>query len=98
MKSQDAYGKPGGMEYVRAPVESEAKWQRHVMAALWTILALAFAIGTVLFYAETQGWFQPAPAHASSASLLARRALIFNSMPGPERLTKPIIAKISTRK
>ena len=65
MKSQDAFGKPGGMEYVRAPVESKAKWQKHVMAALWISLALVLAIGAVLVYAETQGWFQSAPAPAT---------------------------------
>lgn len=61
MKSHDAFGKPDGMEYVRDPEESEAKWQKHVMAALWIILALVFVISTVLFYGEAQGWFQPAP-------------------------------------
>jgi len=62
MKSLHAFGKPGGMEYVRDPVESEAKWQKHVMTALWISLTLVFAIGTVLVFAEAHGWLDSSPA------------------------------------
>jgi|HubBroStandDraft_2_1064218.scaffolds.fasta_scaffold2593904_1 hypothetical protein len=62
MRSLHAFGKPGGMEYVRGPVESEAKWQKRVMTALWISLALVLATGTALVFAEAHGWFDSAPA------------------------------------
>lgn len=62
MRNLHAFGKPGGMEYVRGPVGSEAKWQRHVMTALWVSLALVFATGTALVFGEAHGWFDSSAA------------------------------------
>ena len=41
--------------------QSEAKWQKHVMVALWVVLALLLVIGLGYFYAKSHGFFQSSP-------------------------------------
>jgi hypothetical protein len=40
---------------------SEAKWQKHVMAALWVAFALLIVIGAGFVYAKAHGLFQSSP-------------------------------------
>jgi hypothetical protein len=56
MKSQDL-----PIQYADEPPESEAKWQKHVMVALWISLALMIALSIALVLAEGHGLFHSAP-------------------------------------
>jgi hypothetical protein len=43
------------------PAESEAKWQKHVVAALWVFLALLIVLCVALVYGKANGLFHPMP-------------------------------------
>ena len=49
--------KPVRAEDVHDPTESEARWQKHVVVALWVCLALLIALSNALVYAKTHGLF-----------------------------------------
>lgn len=40
---------------------AEVKWQKHVMAFLWILLALFIVVGAALLYADGHGLFQTVP-------------------------------------
>ena len=40
------------------PVESEDKWQKHVMVVLWLVVALVIALSVAWVYADYHGWFR----------------------------------------
>ncbi len=56
-------GKPARMEYVREPPENEAKWQKHVVVALWVALVLLITLSTTLMFAKAHGLFESSPGH-----------------------------------
>jgi hypothetical protein len=43
-------------------VDREAKWQKHVVVALWVCLAVFALLCITLLYAKTHGWFHATPA------------------------------------
>ena len=55
------------IEHADHPAESEAKWQKHVMAALWIAFALMITISLALVCVRINGSFQPAHDRPPSA-------------------------------
>jgi hypothetical protein len=49
------------IRYTDDPAESEAKHERHIMAALWISLALLLALSLALVLAEGNGLFESSP-------------------------------------
>jgi hypothetical protein len=47
------------------PVESEAKWQKHVVVLLWVALGVVLVLGSALLYAKGHGLFESVPAHGT---------------------------------
>jgi hypothetical protein len=37
--------------------ESEAKWQKHVIVALWVVIGVLVAVAAALMWAAANGWF-----------------------------------------
>ena len=54
-------------QHVLVEGESEARWQKHVMAALWVCIALLVALAVGLVYAKAYGLFQPGAGSAAPA-------------------------------
>jgi hypothetical protein len=50
-------GKPPSMGYAHDPADSEAKWQKHVIAGLWIFILLLIVLSGALAYAKTHGLF-----------------------------------------
>ena len=40
---------------------SEAKWEKHVLVALWIVIVLLIAVASALVYAEAHGLFDSSP-------------------------------------
>ena len=49
------------IQYTDDPAESEVKWQKHVMTALWICVGLLIALSLALVLAEGNGLFQSSP-------------------------------------
>ena len=56
-------GKPASAQLSPDPTERKAKWQKHVVVALWVCLALLIAISGALVYAKAHGLFESSPGH-----------------------------------
>jgi hypothetical protein len=43
---------------------TEAKWQKHVIVALWVLFALLVVVTATLMFAEAHGFFEPSSGHS----------------------------------
>ncbi len=47
--------------------EPQARWQKHVLVAIWILLCLLVVVVAGVFYAEAHGFFQPSTASSASS-------------------------------